>query len=473
MPRLRSMVALAAAWTLLVASPATGDAPPVNGEILFTADGPYVGAIRPDGDLRYLNTDGRDPAWSPSATRFAFSDNLASLWSARADGTDARRLTTVGGNTWDLAPDWSPDGGLIAFTRRDTSSDVWVMGADGGNQRPLATGPLIERQPAWSPDGRTIAFTSNRGGSFAIWRMDADGADARPLAAPSPYNSDPTWSPDGTRIAFAAGDSPGRTDIVTVDTTGGDPRRVTTGGAGDRRPSWSPDGRQIVFARRYALLMAELPTGKPVTLVPRVVVSPQNPDWGPVTPPIDAPQGLESVNADPTGPVAVQVPGAVAPTPLTRAAELPVGTVVDTRSAGSSLEITAAAGAGRTSTAEVSLGRVTYVQTGKRRDPTNELRLRPATSCPSRRAAVSVPAYDRVRVDVKRPGRWSVKGPHSINGSSHTSWVTTVRCTRTITEVHTGLVRVRDLKTGNRVRVAAGRCYVAPSRVRRPRRRCR
>ena len=75
-----------------------------------------------------------------------------------------------------------------------------------------------------------------------------------------------------------------------------------------------------------------------------------------------------------------------------------------------------------------------------------------------------------------KPGRHppvKVKGPHSINGASATSWVTTVRCDRTVTTVRTGVVTVTDRRSGKTIRVPAGRCYVAPSRDPRPRTHCR
>jgi Tol biopolymer transport system component len=35
--------------------------------------------------------------------------------------------------------------------------------------------------PAWSPDGRNIAFLTDRNGQWEIWIMNADGSNQRPM----------------------------------------------------------------------------------------------------------------------------------------------------------------------------------------------------------------------------------------------------------------------------------------------------
>jgi len=58
------------------------------------------------------------------------------LYTVRTDGTGLTRLTD--NQDWDLYPSWSPDGGEIGFLSfRDLTLDIWVMDADGGNQRLL------------------------------------------------------------------------------------------------------------------------------------------------------------------------------------------------------------------------------------------------------------------------------------------------------------------------------------------------
>jgi Tol biopolymer transport system component/uncharacterized protein YraI len=95
-------------------------------------------------------------------------------------------------------PDWQPGqgagGGRIAYMGKEGSHwEIFTVNPDGSSvtalTRPSTTlkGELPSNvAPSWSPDGSKIAFLSNRadGGGSDIWRlwiMDADGGNQRPL----------------------------------------------------------------------------------------------------------------------------------------------------------------------------------------------------------------------------------------------------------------------------------------------------
>ena len=51
----------------------------------------------------------------------------------------------------------------IAFmSHRDGNWEIYVMDADGRNQRRLTNNPASDHAPSWSPDGQRIAFMSQR-----------------------------------------------------------------------------------------------------------------------------------------------------------------------------------------------------------------------------------------------------------------------------------------------------------------------
>ena len=80
-------------------------------------------------------------------------------------------------------PQPSPDGARAAFvvTTMDLEAnkglrDIWLVGLDGAEPRPLITDPANDWSPRWGSDG-TLYFLSSRSGSPQVWRWDfAEGS---------------------------------------------------------------------------------------------------------------------------------------------------------------------------------------------------------------------------------------------------------------------------------------------------------
>jgi len=96
-----------------------------------------------------------EPEWSPNGRWIAFSRTpgchsycLPVLYVVPAASGEPHRLALNAG-----APAWSPDGGLIAFvrSRMHEGSEIWVMNADGSNQRKLTRLGRTNDTPAWQP----------------------------------------------------------------------------------------------------------------------------------------------------------------------------------------------------------------------------------------------------------------------------------------------------------------------------------
>jgi Tol biopolymer transport system component len=126
-----------------------------------------------DGAVRTLTT-GYDnfPGWSPRGDRIVFSrlaDGDFDIFTVRPDGTDLRQLTTSPGN--DSHPAWSADGDHILFSSsrygfKDEAplsdipqpyGELFVMQADGSEQRALTDNRWEEGTPAWVPSASTDA----------------------------------------------------------------------------------------------------------------------------------------------------------------------------------------------------------------------------------------------------------------------------------------------------------------------------
>ncbi|HKT46937.1 MAG TPA: S9 family peptidase [Candidatus Acidoferrales bacterium] len=198
-----------------------------------------------------------------------------------------------------LDPQISPDGSKIVYVRdfadimtdkRD--SNLWIVNADGTENRPLTTGAHSDDSPKWSPDGTRIAYISDRDGKSQIyvrWMDTGQTAKITDLGFP-PMNV--AWSPDGKQIAFSSlvlvpkfeigalpqppegakwADPPrvfnrliyrfngrgylpsGFTQLFVVASDGGAPRQISSGNfPHDGQVAWTPDGQYLLESGHMA-----------------------------------------------------------------------------------------------------------------------------------------------------------------------------------------------------------------------------
>ena len=174
-----------------------------------------------------------------------------------ADGQDIRRLTDSDiGSFVSSFPSWSPNGQRIAFhAYRDKNHDIYVMNADGSEQKRLTNNRPYNDHPFWSPDGKKIAFIAVRDGNAAqltpdqrreIYVMNADGSEQNNLTNNPGFDANFSWSPDGKKIAFVSLRD-GNLEIYVMNADGSEQKRLTKDPVEDAIPSWSPDGKKIVF----------------------------------------------------------------------------------------------------------------------------------------------------------------------------------------------------------------------------------
>ena len=135
----------------------------------------------PSGSPRRLGElIGHGGAWSLDGQRLAFAQG-SDIYTARADGTGARKLTAISGRP-DLLR-FSPDSGRIRFTveSRDRSShSLWEIRTDGGDLHPLLPGwhnPSSECCGVWSADGRYYFFVSTASATSNLWALREPARD--------------------------------------------------------------------------------------------------------------------------------------------------------------------------------------------------------------------------------------------------------------------------------------------------------
>jgi TolB protein len=131
-----------------------------------------------------------NPAWSPDGKQVAFTrrdDNRLNVWTMNADGSSPKQVSHVSldeGNA--QVPAWSPDGKRLALQVNGGSKDkptahIWTIDLATGSAERLGDhdGADVDETPAWFPDGQRLAFQSSRSGQMEIWVMKADGTQQR------------------------------------------------------------------------------------------------------------------------------------------------------------------------------------------------------------------------------------------------------------------------------------------------------
>ncbi len=105
-------------------------------------------------------------AWSPDGEKIVLASGK-DLYLTKSDGTDSRRLVTVGGSPDQIR--WSPDGRALRFTvfePQSNSESLWEIKSDGTNLHPLLprlNTPSSEHEGIWTPDAKYFLFTRGAG----------------------------------------------------------------------------------------------------------------------------------------------------------------------------------------------------------------------------------------------------------------------------------------------------------------------
>jgi Tol biopolymer transport system component len=167
------------------------------------------GTIRETGQA-IISSSRRDDAayYSPDGSHIAFLSNRTGpmeIWIAQADGKDPMQLTTAPEWADVCDPQWSPDGGKIAYCARpkaDGAKKIFVVSSSGGAPQALTTDSAPDVSPTWSRDGRWIYFASDRGGALGwnTWKVASSGGSATQVTQSGGLFA--LESPDGKWLYF-------------------------------------------------------------------------------------------------------------------------------------------------------------------------------------------------------------------------------------------------------------------------------
>ncbi len=105
----------------------------------------------------------------------------------------------------------SPDGKQIAYTvayysvtENKSNREVFVMNADGSDNRQITRSPHQENEVKWIKNGTKLAFLSNESGSNQLYEMNPDGSGRRRLTDCENDIEGYAFSPDEKKLLFIA-----------------------------------------------------------------------------------------------------------------------------------------------------------------------------------------------------------------------------------------------------------------------------
>jgi DNA-binding winged helix-turn-helix (wHTH) protein/Tol biopolymer transport system component len=322
-----------------------GDAAPLH----VPLEHPRIGEVSPDGSTLLFTSEGsgKGPAdslwtypvlggsprrlgnavsstWSPDGERVAYGTANGDIYIVRRDGTEARRIASVGGYLKSLA--WSPDGSVIRFSRDGL---LWQMSVDGANLhqllpgwgksstqwsgkwapsglfyfvaddqiwlsderrgsagliRPIqmTSGPTVWDRPIPNQDGKSL-FASGRSKRGELVRFDPKSRQFQPLFGGISVEF-VTFSNDGKSVAYV---SYPEGVLWRANRDGSSPIQLTRPPQYPKSIRWSPDGLQIAFVDRTPhgldaiYLIPSDGSGGARHLLPEDLHAETDPSWSP------------------------------------------------------------------------------------------------------------------------------------------------------------------------------------------------
>ncbi len=170
-------------------------------------------------------------------------DGDLEIYRANLKGGDMKRLTFHPG--YDGGPFVSWDGKHIVYRRdvlntpseledykallkdhmvRPTKLEIWMMDADGKNNRQITHLGGASFAPFMHPDGKRIIFCSNyedpKGREFDLYMINVDGTHLERITYSKDFDGFPMFTKDGKKLVFASnryGSQPHETNIFVAD----------------------------------------------------------------------------------------------------------------------------------------------------------------------------------------------------------------------------------------------------------------
>jgi Tol biopolymer transport system component len=227
--------------------------PIVGGNPRQLADDGWSGSVSPDGSqIVFLKTA-------------AYGETGSEIWLMRADGSEQRKVVSApDGGVVFSTPSWSPDGHWIAYDKfrfGNFSNEGWVeiFNLESGTKSTVVNQPLLGWGIVWMPDGRLIYAVSEpppAQNTSNFWSIAVDAATGRPSGAPAKitggedYVNQPSITTEGKKLAFSR--CKVQLDVYVAEFFANGPRlstprRLTLNDADDLPLDWTIDNKSVLF----------------------------------------------------------------------------------------------------------------------------------------------------------------------------------------------------------------------------------
>ena len=228
------------------------------------------------------------PRISPDGARVAYTvseikmekdkewKSVGQVWVVPTNRSAKSRQYTRGDKSA-TAPEWSPDGTMLAFLsdrEKDGERQVWMMMADGGEAWAVTAHKGGVSGFRFSRDGKQLLLSATDQPSkdeeerkkvkddtmvidhdikmTHLWLWNIEKKDEKRLTEGNFTVGDPQWSPDGTRITYTTRPTPraddgALSDVWMVTIASGEKKQLVSGAGASDNARWSPDGRWIAY----------------------------------------------------------------------------------------------------------------------------------------------------------------------------------------------------------------------------------